>query len=134
MSEAELREEAPSPPAVLSDERKRELLAFWRDALAGKIQPEVLRITPEIEATVRAEEQRLPCRLSALGRNRLLTDYALSWHYGGQPVVCLESPAGCAVLAAGEAELMLFEGSIPSEQRHRLRIDYPGFWEEERTK
>ena len=102
MSEAELREEAPSPPAVLSDERKRELLAFWRDALAGKIQPEVLRRTPEIEAAVRAEEQSLPGRLSAIGRNRLFVDHALSWHYGGQPVVCLETPAGCAVLAAGE--------------------------------
>ncbi len=131
MSEADLHEEAVSPPAVLSEERKRELLTFWRDALSGKIQPEVLRITSEVETAVRAEEQNKSCCLSAIGRNRLLTDYALSWHHGGQPVVCLESPAGCAVLASGAAELMFFEGSISSEQRRRVRIDYPGAWEEE---
>ncbi len=134
MSEAELREEVNSPPAVLSEERKRELLAFWRDALSGKIQPEVLRTTPEIEAAVRAEEKKIRCRLSATGKYRLFTDYALSWHYGGQPVVCLESPAGCAVLAAGAAEMLFFEESISSEQRLRTRITYPGFWEEEQTK
>ena len=134
MSEAEIREEVQSPPAVLSEERKQELLAFWRDVLEGKIQPEVLRTTPEIEAAVRAEERAIRCRLSAIGKRRLFTDYALSWHYGGQPVVCLELPAGCAVLAAGAAEVLFFEKSIPSEQRLRFRIDYPGFWEEERTK
>jgi hypothetical protein len=134
MSEADLREEVVSPPAVLSEDRKRELLTFWRDALSGKIQPEVLRITPEIEAAVRADERRLTCRLSATGRNRLLTDYALSWHYGGHPVVCLESPAGCAVLAAGVAELLFFEETASCEQMNRVRIDYPGFWEEEMTK
>ncbi len=72
MSEAELREEINSPPAVLSEERKRELLAFWRDALAGKIQPEVLHITPEIEAAIRAKER------SFLVASRLLEKAACS--------------------------------------------------------
>jgi hypothetical protein len=134
MSEADLREEIVSPPAVLSEERKRDLLAFWRDVLAGKVQPEVLRNTPEIEAAVRAKERSIPCRLSAKGKSRLFTDCALSWHHGGQPVDCLETPAGCAVLAAGAAEMLFFEASIPTEQRLRVRITYPGFWEEERTK
>jgi hypothetical protein len=134
MSEADLREEVQPAPAVLSEERKRELLAFWRDVLSGKIQPEVLRNTPEIEAEVRAKEASIPCRLSAKGKNRLFTDIALSWHCGGQPVVYLETPAGPAVLASGAAEMLFFEGSIPSEQRRRAQIDYPGLWEEERTK
>jgi hypothetical protein len=119
---------------LLSEERKQELLAFWRDVLSGKIQPEVLRNTPQIEAAVRAEEKSIPCRLSAKGENRLFTDIALSWHCGGQPVVYLETPTGPAVLAVGAAEMLFFEGSIPSEQRHQTQITYPGFWEEERTK
>ena len=56
MSESDLREEVQTPSAVLSEERKQELFAFWRDVLSDKIQPEVVRTTPEIEAAVQAEE------------------------------------------------------------------------------
>jgi hypothetical protein len=90
--------------------------------------------TARKSVVVVAKEKSIPCRLSAKGKNRLFTDCALSWHCGGQPVVYLETPAGPAVLAVGAAELLFFEGSIPSEQRRRAQITYPGFWEEERTK
>jgi hypothetical protein len=131
MSEAELREEIGSPPAVLSEERKQELLAYWREVFAGRIQPELLRITPEVEEAVRAKERTFPRRITAAARQSLLTDSALSWHHGGKVVVCLETPAGCAVLAAGAAEFLLFLGSVPSEQRSCVEVTYPGFWEED---
>jgi hypothetical protein len=54
----------------------------------------------------------------------------LSRHYGGRPVVCFQSLAGSAVLADGTAELLFFEESIAPEQRRRVRITYPGPWEE----
>jgi hypothetical protein len=60
-----------------------------------------------------------------------LEDYALSRYYGGRPVVCFDSPVGCAVLADGLAELLFFEESVRPEQRRRVRIAYPGRWEEE---
>jgi hypothetical protein len=37
----------------LSDERKDTLLAYWRDVLTGKVQPDVLVIPPEVEERVR---------------------------------------------------------------------------------
>jgi len=130
-SDADLRENTESPPVLLSEERKQALLTFWRDTLSGKIQPEVLRVTPEVEAAVRSEERRFPGPISAAAKKRLLEDYALSRYHGGRPVVCLHSPAGCAVLADGTAELLFFEESVPPEQRRRLRITYPGPWEQE---
>jgi hypothetical protein len=45
-SGANLGEKAETSPIRLSEERKQALLAYWRDAFSGKIQPEVLRITP----------------------------------------------------------------------------------------
>ena len=127
-SMAAVLEKDRTVPFVLGEERKETLLAYWRNALTGAAQPDILPIPPEVEEKVR---QEFPGMASPTAWKQACEEYALRRLYGGHWVVYLDSPRGLVVLAVGKAEATLFVQAIPPEQWRGGQTTYPPPWDED---
>jgi hypothetical protein len=101
------------------------LLQTWREVLSGATRPEVISVPPDVERVVQDEIRRLPRRPSAEAVARLRLEQFLEHAHPGQTVLCMKTPDGTALLAAGEEEVGLFWRTYPHEVGTRIDVHYP---------
>lgn len=94
---------------------------------AGQEPPPTLATPPEVQQLLDHELARHP-DLSVSERQRLLTDWSLQYHHGGNEVLTWKSPQGLAVLATGAEEVARVLQHLPPERRLEVLVQHPEPW------
>jgi hypothetical protein len=100
------------------------------DAVAYLQRPSprgVLYVPPEIEQLV--ADQLRDKSAPPEERKKLIETYVLRYYFGGQEVICRDSPDGLAVLAAGPEEVPALLSKMTEQEKGRVRIEKPELWE-----
>jgi hypothetical protein len=87
----------------------------------------VLYIPQEIVELVDAQVrgQSVP----AEQRQKLIDAYTLRYYFGGQEVVCRQSPQGLAALAVGPEEVKTLLDKMTPEEKATVRVEKPEPWD-----
>jgi len=102
--------------------------------LDGEIrESDLLFLPPDAAAKVErefgiAQALRAEAKLSEAERQRIRIDRTLEFHFSGQPVACLRTPNGVAVLAVGEQEIGALVEASPAEKWRGVVIEFPESW------
>lgn len=87
----------------------------------------VLYVPQEIVELVDGQLRGQPA--PAAERQKLIDSYTLRYYFGGQEVVCRQSPQGLAVLAAGADEVQALLGKMTPEEKATVRVEKPEPWD-----
>jgi hypothetical protein len=121
----------PTDPAETDSERDDELspetaaglIARAKDVLAGRVQPAVLVVPPQVEQFLQRELGEGKRRPTAEALRRITDRLCLEAHYGGRPVACTTTQAGTlAVLASGERQVEAVLRGLSEEEKPKVVI------------
>jgi hypothetical protein len=107
----------------LTPEKIDTLVARAKDIIAGRVRPEALALTPEIEKFLKRESEKWnpPPTPEAI---RFISDrLSLEAHYKGEPVALFTTADGIqAVLAVGEREICTLLERLSMEEEAKVLI------------
>lgn len=112
-------------PGTMTEADKDDRLRWWADCLAGRATPPPIRVTPEFEALIADLEREKKVKFVEEAKWMLRRVEAFARDHPGQRVIWLETPAGPAILAAGEAEVALFHKHYLDDLSRNAQLDYP---------
>ncbi len=119
-----------TPPRGLSDERKRELVAWWTAIRDGSLVPAPLEIPEAIRRAIRGDLAKYTVRPTEKWLRFAERSGTLDYLYAGATVITFDVPGGFVVLAAGEDEHNLMYDTMPRDFMDRTHTEYTDPWPE----